>query len=67
MGTIRIESARPDAMVTIDGESQGRAPLTASVPAGRHRIEIATAGQTRTHEVEVAAARETLVQAAAPA
>jgi len=66
MGTIRIESARPDAMVTIDGESQGRAPLTASVPAGRHRIEIATAGQTRTHEVEVAAARETLVQAAGP-
>jgi hypothetical protein len=64
MGTIRVESARPDALVTIDGVSQGRAPVTASVPAGRHRIEIASAGRTRAHEVEVADDKETLVQAA---
>jgi len=64
LGTIRVESVRPDAVVTIDGVSQGPAPVTASVPAGRHRIEIASAGRTRTHEVEVAADRETLVQAA---
>ena len=61
VGTIRVESARPDAVITIDGVSQGRAPLTAAVPAGRHRIEITGAGRTRTQEVEVAAGRETLV------
>ncbi|MCU0251564.1 MAG: PEGA domain-containing protein [Vicinamibacterales bacterium] len=60
-GTIRVESGRPDAVVTIDGVAHGRAPLTASVPVGRHRIEITGAGQTRTQEVEVAAGRETLV------
>jgi hypothetical protein len=64
VGTIRVESARPDAVVTIDGVSHGRAPVAASVPAGRHRVEIASAGRTRTHEVEVAADRETVVQAA---
>ena len=61
VGTIRVESGRPDAVVTIDGVAQGRAPLTASVPVGRHRIEITGAGRTRTQEVEVAAGRETLV------
>jgi hypothetical protein len=65
VGTIRVESARPDAVVTIDGVSQGRAPLTASVPAGRHRVEISGAGRTDAQEVEVAADRQTLVQAAA--
>ena len=64
VGTIRVESARPDAVVTIDGVSQGRAPLTASVPAGRHRVEISGAGRTDAQEVEVAADRQTLVQAA---
>jgi len=64
LGTIRVESARPDAAVSIDGVSQGRAPVTASVPAGRHRIEVAVAGETRAHEVDVVADRETLVQAA---
>jgi len=66
VGTIRVESARPDAVVTIDGVSQGRAPLTASVPAGRHRIEIAAGGRRHTQEVEVAADRETFVRAAGP-
>jgi len=61
VGTIRVASASPDAVVTIDGVSRGRAPLTAAVPAGRHRIEITGAGRTRTQEVEVAAGRETLV------
>ena len=64
VGTIRIESARPDAMVTIDGVPQGRAPLTASVPVGRHRVEVASAGQTRAHDIDVADGRETVVQAA---
>jgi len=64
MGQIRVESARPGAMVTIDGVPQGQAPLTASVPAGRHRIEVTIAGRTRAHDVEVGTDRETLVQAA---
>jgi hypothetical protein len=63
LGTIRVESARQGATVTIDGVPHGRAPLTASVPVGRHRIEVDGAGQTSTHDIEVAAGRETLVQA----
>jgi hypothetical protein len=66
VGTIRIESARPDELVTLDGVPQGRAPLTASVPAGRHRIEVGRTGQMRAHDVEVAAGRETLLRAAGP-
>ena len=62
-GTIRIESRRPDALVTIDGVAQGRAPMTASIPVGRHRIEIAIAGETRAHDVDVAEGRETVLQA----
>jgi hypothetical protein len=64
VGTIRVESVRPDAMVTIDGVPRGRAPVTATVPVGRHRIEVANGSRTRAHDVEVAADRETLVQAA---
>ena len=64
VGTIRIESASPDAMVTIDGVPHGSAPLTASVPVGRHRVEVASAGQTRAHDIDVADGRETVVQAA---
>ena len=64
VGTIRVEAARPDAMVTIDGVAQGRAPVTATVPVGRHRIEVTSGGKTRVHDVEVSAGSETLVQAA---
>jgi hypothetical protein len=64
VGTIRVESARPDELVTIDGVPRGRVPVTASVPPGRHRIEVGTAGQMRAHEVDVAAGRETLLKAA---
>jgi hypothetical protein len=66
VGTIRVESARPDELVTIDGVPQGQTPVTASVPPGRHRIEVGRAGRMRAHEVEVAAGRETLLQAAGP-
>jgi len=52
--------------VTIDGVPQGRVPVTASVPAGRHRVEVGRAGQMRAHEVDVAVGRETLLQAAGP-
>ena len=64
VGTIRVESARPDALVSIDGVPHGTAPLTAEVPVGRHRIEVSSAGRTRAHDVDVAAGREALVQAA---
>jgi hypothetical protein len=66
MGSIRIESPRPDDMVSIDGVPHGRVPVTASVTAGRHRIEIGAAGKTGTHDVVVAEGRETLLQAAGP-
>ena len=66
VGIIRVESARPDEQVTIDGVPQGRVPVTASVPAGRHRVEVGRAGQMRAHEVDVAVGRETLLQAAGP-
>jgi hypothetical protein len=66
MGTIRVESPRPDEMVTIDGVPRGRVPVTAPATAGRHRVEIGSAGQLRAHAVEVAAGRETLLQAAGP-
>ena len=64
VGLIRVESARPGALVTIDGVPHGRTPLTATVPAGRHSIEVSIAGRTRAHDVEVNTDRETLVQAA---
>jgi len=66
VGTLRVESARPDELVTVDGVPHGRAPVTVSVPAGRHRIEVGRAGQMRAHDVEVAAGRETFLQAAGP-
>jgi hypothetical protein len=66
VGTIRVESARPDELVTIDGVPQGRAPVTVSLPVGRHRIEVGSAGRMRPHEVEVTAGRQTLLQAAGP-
>jgi hypothetical protein len=66
VGTIRVESARPDELVTVDGVPQGRAPVTVSVPVGRHRIEVGRAGQMRAHDVVVTAGRETSLQAAGP-
>jgi hypothetical protein len=66
VGTIRVESVRPDELVTVDGVPQGRAPVTMTVPVGRHRIEVGQAGQMRAHDVEVAAGRETFLRAAGP-
>jgi hypothetical protein len=63
-GTLRIESARPGLTVRIDGISHGLAPLTATVPVGRHRVEIEGAGRVRVHDVDVTAGHDSVVQAA---
>jgi hypothetical protein len=64
VGSIRVEAAKPDAEVSIDGVAHGKAPVAATVPVGRHRIEVTSGGKTRAHDVEVSAGNETLVQAA---
>jgi hypothetical protein len=64
MGSIRVEAPKSDAEVSIDGVAHGRVPVTATLPVGRHRIEVTSGGKTRAHDVEVSAGNETLVQAA---
>jgi hypothetical protein len=61
VGSVRVESARTDALVSIDGVPQGRAPVTVTVPVGRHRVEVQSGGQTRAHDVDVTAGSEALV------
>jgi hypothetical protein len=64
VGSIRVEAPKSDAEVSIDGVAHGRVPVTATLPVGRHRIEVTSGGKTRAHDIEVSAGNETLVQAA---
>jgi hypothetical protein len=50
-GTLRVETAKPGARVTIDGTARGVTPLQVTVAAGRHRLAI-RAGEKK-HEAEI--------------
>ena len=61
-GTLRLESARSGLMVSIDGVAYGAAPLTTTLKAGRHRVDVAGGGRTRSQDVVVTAGKDTVVQ-----
>jgi hypothetical protein len=63
-GTLRVESSRPGLAIRIDGVPRGNAPLTTELRPGRHRIEVEGAGRVETHDVDVPAGQETVIQAA---
>jgi hypothetical protein len=61
-GTLRLESARSGLMVSIDGVAYGAAPLTTTLKAGRHRVDVVVGGRTRSQDVVVTAGHDTFVQ-----
>lgn len=59
-GTLVVESSPPGALVALDGVALGKAPLTKTVPAGRHTVEVRWGGATpQTSELQVKAKSET--------
>lgn len=54
-GTVSIESRPTGAQVKIDGEIKGVTPLSLSLPAGAHVIEISAGGEPRVLPVTLAA------------
>ncbi len=44
VGTIRVEAQAPGLTVRIDGEVKGAAPLSVTLAAGRHRVEVEGGG-----------------------
>jgi hypothetical protein len=52
-GRLAISIAAPGVKVLIDGEERGTAPLDASIPPGRHIVEVQTADGLSTYRAEV--------------
>jgi eukaryotic-like serine/threonine-protein kinase len=63
LGTATIE-AEPAGDVTIDGVARGATPLTISLPAGAHTLEVTSGGTTRTLPLPIEAG-QTIRQAVA--
>ncbi len=58
-GTLRIDSAPHGLSVRIDGVAFGTTPLSTSLSAGRHRVELSGPKASRVHEVDVQAGTTT--------
>ena len=61
VGQLTISSEPPGAAVLVDGEARGQSPLTVSLPAGSHDVEIAAGAFRRTQRITVAAGGEASV------
>ncbi len=55
MGTLKIDTNRPGALVFVDGVQRGQTPAEITLNAGQHTLEIRADGETRTVQVAVAA------------
>ncbi len=51
--TVTIESAPAGAMIVVDGERKGRAPIELKLPGGQHQIVAEHAGTTSTRMINV--------------
>ena len=52
-GTLVVESEPTGADILIDGQAKGKTPLTVSLPAGQHRLELRSPDITRSSSVTV--------------
>lgn len=54
-GTVAVTTNPPGAQVVLDGKQQGVSPMTLTVAAGTHVLELRGAGEPRTMSLDVAA------------
>jgi len=54
-GTVAVSTNPPGAQVLLDGALQGASPMTLTVAAGKHTLELRGAGEPRTVPLDVAA------------
>ncbi len=59
--TVTIESAPAGAMIVVDGERKGRAPVELKLPGGQHQIVAEHAGTTSTRVINVEFAEPAVV------
>jgi hypothetical protein len=57
-GTLAVTTNPPGAQAFIDGKPQGVTPVTVTLPAGAHKLELRGSGQPRTLSVTIAAGKE---------
>jgi hypothetical protein len=57
-GTLVVTTNPPGAQAFIDGKSQGVTPVTVTLPAGAHKLELRGSGEPRTLPVTIAAGKE---------
>lgn len=63
-GSVSITSEPSGARVSIDGEARGATPLTVTLLAGSHRVDLTSGNKVRTHTLNVGAGRESSLHAA---
>ena len=63
-GSVSITSEPSGARVSIDGEARGVTPLTVTLLAGSHRVDLTSGTKVRTHTLNVGAGRESSLHAA---
>lgn len=57
--TLKIQSQPAGALITVDGESKGKSPLSLEVPLGTHRVRFALQGyEDREEEIQTADGKE---------
>ena len=63
-GSVSITSEPSGAQVSIDGDHRGNTPLTVTLLAGSHRVDLKAGEKVRTHTLNVGAGRESSLHAA---
>jgi serine/threonine protein kinase len=58
-GTVTVNSNPEGAAVLVDGEARGKTPLTLTLEAGAHKVELIADGATRLIPISIAAGAET--------
>ena len=57
-GTVSVTTVPPGAQIVVDGQARGLAPLTLSLPAGAHTLELRGGSDVRTMPISVSAGQQ---------